>query len=68
MRLEFDRDCDCNLIDDLEIDTLSRVDIVRTLLAANYRHMAKEVLTINMALIGCAHRRITAQGWTIGPF
>ena len=60
MRFEFDRDCDYDLIDSLDVNELSRDDIVRTLLALKYLYKAKYVLAIILALIGCAYRRIAA--------
>ena len=60
MRLAFDSDCDYDLIDNLEVDDLSRDDIDRTLLALKSLYVDKEVLNVIMALIGSAYRRIAA--------
>ena len=72
MRLEFDPDCDYDLIDNLEVNDLFRDNIDRTLLALKRLYMDK--LNVIMALIGRAHTveslplMTGALGWIIGPF
>ena len=60
MSLEFDSNWNYNFIDNLEINAFSRDDIDRILLTSTFLYVTRAALTINIALIGCAYRRITA--------